>query len=174
MAKYVYSYVDSVYVYSEYNNAVISDNKMIMLDEFEDLTWLDEYHELNDRRGVTVARSEKGEYPQIISIIKPIYLDNIKRGAVIFNINSSKMYRSITNIKYEEEQNVILVNNEGNIIMTGEDELFGKKVTDISYLSDATNEMKGFIRKVNGISCLISSVPSEKFDFFYINISPGT
>lgn len=174
MAKYVYSYVDSVYVYSEYNNAVISDNKMIMLEDFEDLTWVDEYRELNDRRGVTVARSEGGVYPQIISIIKPIYLDNVKRGAVIFNINSSKMYRSITNIKYEEEQNVILVNNEGNIIMTGEDELFGKEVTDISYLSDATNDMKGFIREVNGIRCLISSVPSEKFDFFYINISTGT
>ena len=174
MAKYVYSYVDSVYVYSEYNNAVINDNKMTILEEFEDLTWLDEYHSLKDRRGVTVARSERGVYPQIISIIKPIYLDNVKRGAVIFNINSSKMYRAVTNIKYEEEQNVILVNNKGNVIMTGEDELFGRKVTDISYLSDATDEMNGFIREVNGVRCLISSVPSEKFDFFYINISTGT
>jgi len=174
MTKYVYSYVDSIYVYSEYNNAVISDNKIISMEDFNDVTWLNKYNQLNDRRGVTVARSERGVYPRMLSIIKPIYIDNEKKGAVIFNINSSKLYRSVTNINYEEEQNIILVNNEGNVIMTGKEEHFGKLVNDIEYLSDIRPEMKGFIREVDGIQCLISSVPSEKFDFFYINISPGT
>lgn len=174
MTKYVYSYVDSIYIYSEYNNAVINDNKMTSINEFSDLTWLEKYSLLEGRRGVTIARSESGIYPQIISIIKPIFLDNEKRGAIIFNINSSKLYRSVTNIKYEEDQNILLVNNEGKIIMTGEESYFGKPILDIEHLSDVREDTKGFIREINGVRSLISAVPSEKFDFFYINISPGT
>lgn len=79
MTKYVYSYVDSIYVYSEYNNAVISDNKMTSLSEFDDLTWYDKYSMLEGRRGITTSRSESGVYPSIISIIKPIYIDNEKK-----------------------------------------------------------------------------------------------
>ena len=174
MAKYVYSYVDSIYIYSEYNNAVISDNKMTAIEEFEDLTWMYDYETLQDRRGVTVARSESGVYPLIMSIIKPVYIDNEKKGAVIFNLNSSKLYRSVTNIRYDEEQNIFLVNDKGNVIMTGEDEYFGKPLKSIDYLSDVTEDMSGFIREVDGVQCLISSVPSDRFDFFYVNISPNS
>lgn len=174
MTKYVYSYVDSIYVYSEYNDAVINDNKMTALSEFDDVTWLEKYKILEDRRGITIARSEGGVYPLVISIIKPIYLDNEKKGAVIFNINSSKLYNSVTKIKYEEEQNIFLVNNEGKIIMTGDDRYFGKPVAEIEPLSDVTEDMEGFIREIDGKKCWISSVSSDKFDFFYINISPGT
>lgn len=174
MAKYVYPYVDSIYIYSEYNRAVISDNKMTSKNDFEDMTWYMDYMSLEDRRGITIARSESGVYPMIMSIIKPIYVDNEKKGAVIFNINSSKLYSSAANIRYEDEQTIFLINDSGRIIMTKENKYFGLPFQSVSYLSDITEDTNGFIREVDGVKSLISSVPSEKFDFFYINISPAT
>lgn len=173
MAKYVYSYVDSVYVYSEYNAAVIHDDKMISIDNFTDLTWMDEYRLLEERRGITVPRSEAGVYPLLISIIKPIYVDNVKKGAVIFNIDSSRLYRSLKNMRYGDEQNIFLINNKGQVIL-GEEQYFGKYYENIDDISDMTENMNGFIREVNGEKSLISSVSSEKFDFFYINISQNS
>lgn len=173
MAKYVYSYVDSVYVYSEYNAAVIHDDKMISIDNFTDLTWMDEYRLLDERRGITVPRSEAGVYPLLISIIKPIYVDNVKKGAVIFNIDSSRLYRSLKNMRYGDEQNIFLINNKGQVIL-GEEQYFGKYYENIDDISDMTENMNGFIREVNGEKSLISSVSSEKFDFFYINISQNS
>lgn len=173
MAKYVYSYVDSVYVYSEYNSAVIQDDKMISIDNFSDLTWMDEYRLLEGRRGITVPRSEAGVYPLLISIIKPIYVDNVKKGAVIFNIDSSRLYRSLKSMRYGDEQNIFLINNKGQVIM-GEENYFGKYYENINYISDMTENMNGFIREVNGVKSLISSVSSEKFDFFYINVSQNS
>ncbi len=176
MTKYVYMYVDSVYIYSEYNNAVINENRMTQLDKFSDLTWLDEYHKINERRGVTIPRSEANLYPHIISIIKPIYIDNEKKGAIILNLNSSKLYSySAGNQSYlDDNKNIFLVNNENKIIMTKEDDLFSKNIRDIDFLADMDDTVKTFTRKVNGTNSIISSVPSEKFDFFYINISPDT
>ncbi len=173
MAKYVYSYVDSVYVYSEYNAAVIHDDKMISIDNFTDLTWMDEYRLLEERRGITVPRSEAGVYPLLISIIKPIYVDNVKKGAVIFNIDSSRLYRSLKNMRYGDEQNIFLINNKGQVIL-GEEQYFGKYYENIDDISDMTENMNGFIREINGEKSLISSVSSEKFDFFYINISQNS
>lgn len=173
MAKYVYSYVDSVYVYSEYNAAVIHDDKMISIDNFTDLTWMDEYRLLEERRGITVPRSEAGVYPLLISIIKPIYVDNVKKGAVIFNIDSSRLYRSLKNMRYGDEQNIFLINNKGQVIL-GEEQYFGKYYENIDDISDMTENMNGFIREVNGEKSLISSVSSEKFNFFYINISQNS
>lgn len=58
--------------------------------------------------------------------------------------------------------------------MTENEDYFAKPVRSIDYLSDITEDTNGIIREVDGVRCLISSIPSEKFDFFYINISPGT
>lgn len=171
MAKYVYPYVDSVYVYSEFNEAVINDNKMTSKKDFADMTWYNEYRNITDRKGITIARSERGVYPLIMSIIKPIYVDNERKGAVVLNINSSKLYRSVASVNYGDEQNIFLVNGDGKIIMTKVNEFFGLPAKSISYLYDISEDVNGFIREVDGEKCLISSVPSRKFDFYYINIS---
>ncbi|MDY3928732.1 MAG: histidine kinase [Clostridia bacterium] len=176
MTKYVYSYVDSIYIYSEYNNAVINENKMTELSKFDDLTWLDEYNKINERRGVTIPRSEANVYPHIISIIKPIYVDNEKKGAIILNLNSSKLYGfAVGSQSYlDNDKSIFLINDKKKIIMTKEDGLFGKKISEVDFLADIQEDVKGLTRKINNTSCIISSVPSEKFDFFYINISPDT
>lgn len=176
MTKYVYSYVDSIYIYSEYNNAVINENKMTELSKFDDLTWLDEYNKINERRGVTIPRSEANVYPHIISIIKPIYVDNEKKGAIILNLNSSKLYSfAVGSQSYlDNDKSIFLINDKKKIIMTKEDGLFGKKISEVDFLSDIQEDVKGLTRKIDNTSCIITSVPSEKFDFFYINISPDT
>ena len=176
MTKYVYMYVDSVYIYSEFNNAIINENKITELEQFSDLTWMDEYEKIDERRGMTIPRSEANVFPHIISIIKPVYIDNEKKGAIILNLNSSKLYNySVGTQGYlNEDKNIFLINNENKIIMTKEDDYFSKNIEEIDYLSDLNDTVKTFTRNVNGVNCIISSVPSEKFDFFYINVSPDT
>lgn len=169
----IYKYIDSIYVYSEYNNSVYIGERKSPLKELKDISWLEEYNKLEDVSGRTISRLKNNNYPKIISIIKPIIMDHEKKGAVILNINSEKLHNIITTEKYQNQSKIYLYNDSGNIIMSSEEEQFGNEIKDISYLKDIveSGSETSIIKNIEGMDSIISITPSAKFGFTYISIT---
>jgi two-component system sensor histidine kinase YesM len=169
----IYKYIDSIYVYSEYNNSVYIGERKSSLKDLKDISWLEEYNKLEDVSGRTISRLKNNNYPKIISIIKPIIMDHKKKGAVILNINSEKLHNIITTEKYQNQSKIYLFNDSGNIIMSSEEEQFGNEITDVSYLKDVveSGSETSVIKKIDGMDSIISITPSAKFGFTYISIT---
>lgn len=169
----IYKYIDSIYVYSEYNQAVYIGERKRAISELEDISWLEEYNKIEDRSGLTLSRLKNDNYPKLISIIKPIMVDNVKKGSVVLNINSEKLHNIITTEKYHNLSNIYLINDSGNIIMSSDKELFGNEIKDVPYLNELMNSDNSgsVIRNINGIDSVVSVIPSGKFGFTYISIT---
>ncbi len=169
----IYKYIDSIYVYSEYNNSVYIGERKSPLKELKDISWLEEYNKLEDVSGRTISRLKNNNYPKIISIIKPIIMDHEKKGAVILNINSEKLHNIITTEKYQNQSKIYLYNDSGNIIMSSEEEQFGNEIKDVTYLKDIveSGSETSIIKNIEGMDSVISITPSAKFGFTYISIT---
>ncbi|BCJ93870.1 sensor histidine kinase YesM [Anaerocolumna cellulosilytica] len=169
----IYKYIDSIYVYSEYNNSVYIGERKSPLKELKDISWLEEYNKLEDVSGRTISRLKNNNYPKIISIIKPIIMDHEKKGAVILNINSEKLHNIITTEKYQNQSKIYLYNDSGNIIMSSEEKQFGNEIKEISYLKDIveSGNEASVIKNIDGMDSVISITPSAKFGFTYISIT---
>ena len=90
----IYRYIDSIYIYSEQTDTVIMDNNSIPLSDLSDTDWINAYRAVTSPKGTIIPRSKNNVYPQLITIIKPIYVADEKKGAIIMNINA----QSITSI----------------------------------------------------------------------------
>ncbi len=169
----IYKYIDSIYVYSEYNKSVYIGERKSPIKELKDISWLEEYNSLEDISGRTIPRLKNNNYPKLISIVKPIIIDREKKGAVVLNINSEKLHNIITTEKYQNHSNIYLLNDSGSIIMSSEEEQFGNSIKDIPYLKEVMerDSAASVIKKIDGMDSVISVTPSAKFGFTYISIT---
>lgn len=169
----IYKYIDSIYVYSEYNEAVYISDRKSPIDELRDISWMDEYKIIDNISGSTIPRLKNNNYPKLITIVKPIMIDNVKKGSVVLNINSVKLHNIITTEKYQNQSNIYLINDSGNIIMSSNEKQFGKSTKDIPYLDEVmeNGNTSSVIKNINGIDTVVSVIPSAKFGFTYISIT---
>lgn len=170
----IYKYVDSVYIYSEKNSSVFDGEHKTAIKDLADNKWLSDYSEVGARAGTIIPRLKNSDYPPLITIIKPIYIEDEKRGAVIFNINSFALYKSVISGKYKEGQEIFLINSENKIILSDNDELFGADRGTVDYLSDGIPEGENAMRKVNNTESVVSFAKSGVFKFTYAGVLPMT
>ena len=132
-----YKYIDSIYIYSERTDIIMSNEAFLYTDEFSDMGWLDDYQNVVNQKGVIVPCYKNGTYPYLITIIKPIYVADEKTGAVIMNINSQSLYNSILLGKYSASgQEMYLAGVQGHIILSKDISNFGKTLTEIGFPPD--------------------------------------
>lgn len=165
----IYKYVDSVYIYSEFNNSAFVGERNVPISELDDSEWLDDYKNLDDRRGIIIPREKNNSFPPLITIIKPIYVADEKRGAVIMNINSQKLYRSVVSDRYNSGQEFFLVDNNHCILLSTDTSYFRKQLEDIQLLpdnADITSGLNTYLK--NGDNNIILHQNSESFGFTYI------
>lgn len=173
----IYKYIDSVYVYSEYNNLIFLGETKISTDTLDDSNWLEDYKQISDRTGNIIAREKKGTYPQLITIIKPIYIADEKRGAVVMNIDSRALYRSVLSDTQKNRQQFLLINKDNQILLSQKSEYFRLPISflDPNIENIITEPQKTQIYTVNGEKCVIAASSSERFEnFTYISILPMT
>ncbi len=171
----VYKYIDSVYIYSDLYNSVIMNENPIPLDEFSDSGWLDGYKSVNSQRGVIIPRIKNNTYPQLITIIKPIYVADEKKGAVIMNIDSQIMYSSMLYKRYKDGRIFSLINHDNNIIMSSDSSYFNMQPDNIGLTSEAIqSDTKSVSCEINGENHTVLSADSRISGYKYISAYPLT
>lgn len=169
----IYRYIDSIYIYSEPTDTVIMDNNSIPLSDLSDTDWINAYHAVTSPKGTIIPRSKNNVYPQLITIIKPIYVADEKKGAIIMNINAQSIYNSMLYHQYKDGRLFFLVNADNKIIISSELSYFNTYPDDIG-LNTLTIESnpKNSIYEINDKNYIVLSGDSTISDYKYISAYP--
>ena len=169
----IYRYIDSIYIYSEPTDTVIMDNNSIPLSDLSDTDWINAYHAVTSPKGTIIPRSKNNVYPQLITIIKPIYVADEKKGAIIMNINAQSIYNSMLYQQYKDGRLFFLVNADNKIIISSELSYFNTYPDDIG-LNALTIESnpKNSVYEINDKNYVVLSGDSSISDYKYISAYP--
>lgn len=168
----IYRYIDSIYIYSEQTDTVIMDNNSIPLSDLSDTDWINAYRAVTSPKGTIIPRSNN-VYPQLITIIKPIYVADEKKGAIIMNINAQSIYNSMLYQQYKDGRLFFLVNADNKIIISSELSYFNTYPDDIG-LNTLTIESnpKNSVYEINDKNYVVLSGDSSISDYKYISAYP--
>ena len=169
----IYRYIDSIYIYSEPTDTVIMDNNSIPLSDLSDTDWISAYHAVTSPKGTIIPRSKNNVYPQLITIIKPIYVADEKKGAIIMNINAQSIYNSMLYQQYKDGRLFFLINADNKIIISSELSYFNTYPDNIG-LNTLTIESnpKNSVYKINDKNYVVLSGDSAISDYKYISAYP--
>ena len=169
----IYRYIDSIYIYSEQTDTVIMDNNSIPLSDLSDTDWINAYRAVTSPKGTIIPRSKNNVYPQLITIIKPIYVADEKKGAIIMNINAQSIYNSMLYQQYKDGRLFFLVNADNKIIISSELSYFNSYPDDIG-LNTLTIESnpKNSVYEINDKNYVVLSGDSTISDYKYISAYP--
>lgn len=169
----IYRYIDSIYIYSEQTDTVIMDNNSIPLSDLSDTDWINAYRAVTSPKGTIIPRSKNNVYPQLITIIKPIYVADEKKGAIIMNINAQSIYNSMLYQQYKDGRLFFLVNADNKIIISSELSYFNTYPDNIG-LNTLTIESnpKNSVYEINDKNYVVLSGDSTISDYKYISAYP--
>ena len=169
----IYRYIDSIYIYSEPTDTVIMDNNSIPLSDLSDTDWISAYHAFTSPKGTIIPRSKNNVYPQLITIIKPIYVADEKKGAIIMNINTQSIYNSMLYQQYKDGRLFFLVNADNKIIISSELSYFNTYPDNIgpNTLTIESNP-KNSVYEINDKNYVVLSGDSSISDYKYISAYP--
>lgn len=169
----IYRYIDSIYIYSEPTDTVIMDNNSIPLSDLSDTDWISAYHAVTSPKGTIIPRSKNNVYPQLITIIKPIYVADEKKGAIIMNINAQSIYNSMLYQQYKDGRLFFLVNADNKIIISSELSYFNTYPDNIG-LNTLTIESnpKNSVYEINDKNYVVLSGDSSISNYKYISAYP--
>jgi two-component system sensor histidine kinase YesM len=171
----IYKYIDSIYVYSEKNNVVITQTGITGFDDFEDNNWVNDYKSLKDGSIKKIMRDKNGVYPHILTFVTKISVPGVTGvgGGIVVNVDIEKFSEAIhANSDYAYEY--VMIVDENNRIV------FNSKGTDIfNILSDekmkeVTDKDDTYIclTKIDNIDNIISMVKSKYYDWKCISVLP--
>lgn len=176
-------YINSIYVYSESNDFVLSSELASDKSEiFADLGWLSSYDELkkNKLNLALNARTLRSNDPQIdgqqfISSIRtlPLIGDSVK-GAVVVNINADHLSTLLNKVN-QLSQNILIAGINGNVYYSNEDKLINKNISEIGLLQDISlnsDNYYGVTNNQDGEKQIISVMRSEDNQLYYISLVP--
>lgn len=169
----IYRYIYSIYIYSEPTDTVIMDNNSIPLSDLSDTDWISAYHAVTSPKGTIIPRSKNNVYPQLITIIKPIYVADEKKGAIIMNINTQSIYNSMLYQQYKDGRLFFLVNADNKIIISSELSYFNTYPDNIgpNTLTIESNP-KNSVYEINDKNYVVLSGDSSISDYKYISAYP--
>ena len=169
----IYRYIDSIYIYSEQTDTVIMDNNSIPLSDLSNTDWINAYRAVTSPKGTIIPRSKNNVYPQLITIIKPIYVADEKKGAIIMNINAQSIYNSMLYQHYKDDRLFFLINADNKIIISSELSYFNTYPDNIG-LNTLTIESnpKNSVYEINDKNYVLLSGDSSISDYKYISAYP--
>lgn len=170
----IFDHIDSIYVYSGAADTVFSaDGKISQSDQLADNTWISAAKTVKDRRGTMIARLKNGTYPMLITIVKPILLENDVIGAVVLNINAKELLKGMTvNRGAKNGENIFIVSLEGQIYSSDEQEYFMKYTNEIPTLKEFESFDNLAVKRytADGEKNIISAKKSEFMPLYYISV----
>ncbi|MBD2843870.1 sensor histidine kinase [Paenibacillus sp. IB182496] len=172
----IYNHMDTIYVYSEVNDWVISNRDSSALSNFEDLTWYGDYAANEEERSFVVARKKNGKYPLYLSLVRPVYLfQSLKAGAVIVNMDMQRLGRLIQQSARSDSKEWYIVSADGEVYYHEDHDLF---LTHLALAEawpsyeELEQEGVSAIREWNGQQSVVSMVASKAHDWIYVSAQP--
>lgn len=175
--------IHSIYLYPEDSDYIINTNTGIQLkSDFSDNKWLDNYNQFKEGKSNVLwttprdIRSEEIYNEYVISFIYPLsgYTTDL-RGALVINLQESKLCKVINNNNFGNESWITIVNGDGKIISSIDEAHLAANNDDNTYIKSVmlADKKEGDIKvDLNNKPYLISYFKSDFNDWTYISVVP--
>ncbi|MDQ0916124.1 sensor histidine kinase [Paenibacillus sp. V4I5] len=171
-----FKYIDSLYVFSERNQYMLSNRLDSTLQEFDDKSWSSNvYQKIDSNMSYRDLRKRNDIYPFYISFTRPAYLYENKIGAVTANIDIEEL-RTFLNQTTEQFENTYIVDGDVVLYSLNRNE-FMSNIHDVELLNaaDALTDIRGphsSIKSIHGQKYIVSVLPSEDKGLTYVSLLP--
>ncbi len=162
--KMTYQYIDSIYVYSENKNLMLSGNTLVTSDKFDDMNWL--LKDFDDNGIYVVKRLKCNVFPVIFSFVKTFTVGDAK-GAVVVNCN----VKTASEIFKKNAGTYILDDN--GIVFSGTEFGFNMPFDENKTLKKYNPTAKKFVSgkaHISGSDVIIID-RSENYGWYYCTVS---
>lgn len=168
----IHQYIDSIYVYAEDIDCVYVNGIRNPTSSITDNNWLSDYRKISNQKGSFVLRNKNDTYPSLITIIKPIYVADEKKGAVVMNINSQTLYYSLLSKRYKRDgQEFFLIDSQNQIILSKDISNFKKNISDIGFTDiDFYSQDPSDTYTMNGENYVVLRSDSSLNKYTYISM----
>ncbi len=176
---HVNRHFNSIYIYSEEYNFVISDGvgggSGGPFDRFPDIFWHESYIDRQGSEPWVEVRKKQDIYPYVISIFRPVYFHQLhKLGVVIINIDTIQIGRLISRTGNPYSENIFIIDEDGTILYNNDRDLMIKSYKDTELLQGIALEGEDFsmIQNIHGERVIISKLDSQYHKWHYVSILP--
>ncbi|KRF43801.1 sensor histidine kinase [Paenibacillus sp. Soil787] len=171
-----FKYIDSLYVFSERNQYMLSNRLDSSLIEFDDKTWSGNvYQKIEKNMSYRDLRKRNDIYPFYISFTRPAYLYENKIGAVTANIDIEEL-RKFSNQTTEQSENTYIIDGDVVVYSLNRNE-FMANIHSVNLLNAADaltkiGEPHSSIKTIHGQKYILSVLPSGDNGLTYISLLP--
>lgn len=156
----IHTYIDSMYIYSEINDNLITSHGLCPLSDFDDTGWLATYRNADNSPISFFRRCHDNGYPRYITALRPIFNNaGRKVGAVVINLNIE--YLSTLSMDLSQK---IFIANKNSVIYSSDDSF------DISDYIGYDDGFTDIISK----KCILAVKNSDTLGFKYLYIDENT
>lgn len=171
-----YEYLDSIHVYSEKNDNVLSLRGSGAIKDFYDSTWLQSYKDNKDTKNTWTESREiesifKTGSKNFLSFFRVIRDNQKSIGAVIINIDMEKL---VQNTGMGDLENIYISDDRGNILYSRETPLLDRNVRDVENMKNlpAADNKSSVITQVEGGKMVVSRTSSSYNGWNYTSVLP--
>lgn len=110
-------HIESIYIYSEMKKSMITNRYVGPLHLFQDQTWYDYYESIESSNVIVQPRKYNDWYPYLLSLYRPVYINNSKMGVIIINLNIRDLSKVIESNNSHFFDDFYIVDNGDNRIL---------------------------------------------------------
>lgn len=133
LGEYINNGIESIYVYCPMNNYIVSTSHEFsnnFKDKFNDAEWIDEF--AREKRSVMLREAKSVRISKkYLTLIRSVS-NNKREGLIAYNINVEEFKSQIN----ESIKNIYVIDKDGNIVITLDDNLINKNISEIGKKSD--------------------------------------
>lgn len=172
MLTHIYRYIDSVYIFSEKSQYLISNRFSGPLQVSNDDTWYEFYKQREDNHPFILARKRGGIYPYFVSVVRPAYIyQQEKTGVVVINIDMQELGRALINTKDILPQQVYIIDRDNRIIYSEDRNDFLQSYDALHIPVDGRRE-QSMMRDIGDQNYVVSALPSLRQEWLYVSLIP--
>jgi two-component system sensor histidine kinase YesM len=172
----VFSYIDSVYIFSESSQSVIHNQNGLTGEAGPDeQIWYTAYKQKTELQPAVVPRIRTSNFPYIITVLRPVSLDKKNWiGSIEVNLDTGRLSQYIGQVEGTNAENIFVVGKDGTILYNRDLPLMTENISKVPGLSDIALSGKQFydIKTVEGKKSIITGILSENENRWYISIVP--
>lgn len=171
-----YEYLDSIHVYSEKSDNVLSLRGSGNIKEFYDSTWLQSYKDNKDTKTTwTESREIESVYKtgskNFLSFYRVVRDNQKSIGAIVINIDMEKL---VQNTGMGDLENIYISDDKGNILYSRETPQIKRTISDIQKTENllASDKKSSVITKVEGEKMVVARTSSSYNNWNYTSVLP--
>ena len=171
---YTYSYysIDSIYLYSELSDRVVSDSSVKPLASFQDNDWYEKLLGQESEENMLIfPRAKNGVFPFLLCVMKPLRINGY-RAAIVLNLNLSKV-SYLTDVDTDPYQKIFLVTDDQQVMYSsGQRELL-LPLDQFPKLSGLKETRSVCAQTVSNVPepYIMAQIHSKDYDWYYVSVT---